>query len=67
MNNSLQGLAVLFGAVSVPGSNVPDQDAVDGAGVEIPRYLRGYPDFQTVSALPFSPLSQYAAPRSGPW
>lgn len=37
----LQGLVVLFGAVSVPDSDVPCQHAHSGAGV-IPRYLRGY-------------------------
>ncbi len=39
-NHSLQGFAVLFGAVSKPGSDVPRQDALSGAGVEIPQYLR---------------------------
>ncbi len=38
MNHSLQGLAVLFGAVPVPGNDVPRQGALDGAGVEIPVY-----------------------------
>ncbi len=42
MNHSLHGLAVMFGAVPVPGSDVPRQHALDGAGVEIPQYLRGY-------------------------
>ena len=50
-NHSLQGLAVLFGAVSIPGSDVPHQDALDGAGVEIPQYLRGYPEFPQVSEM----------------
>ena len=31
------GFAVLLHAVSVPGSNVPNEDAVGGAGLE--RYL----------------------------
>ncbi len=39
-NHSLQGLAVLFGAV-----------ALDGAGVEIPQYLRGYPEFPQASEV----------------
>ena len=52
MNHSLQGLAVLFGAVSVPGSDVPHQDALHaGAGVELPQYLRGYPEFPQVSEV----------------
>ncbi len=32
---SFQGLVVLFGAFSIPSSDVPRQDALDGAGVEI--------------------------------
>ncbi len=38
-NHSLQGLTVLFGAVPIPGSDVPRQDALDGAGIEIPQDL----------------------------
>ncbi len=63
---------VLFSTVPVPGSDVPHQGAPDGSGVEIPQYLRGYPEFpqvsevKQVSASPSSLQSQYAAPRSGP-
>ncbi len=42
---------VLFSAVSVPGSDVSCQDALNGAGVEIPQYLRGYPEFPLVSEV----------------
>ncbi len=49
--HSLQGLAVLFGAVSIGGSNVPHQDALDGAEVEIPQCLRGHPDFPQTSEV----------------
>ena len=47
----MQDLAVWVGAVSVPGSDVPRQDALDGAGVEIPQYLRGYLEFPQVSEV----------------
>ncbi len=50
-NYSLQGLVVLFGAVPIPGSDVPCQDALDGAGVEIPQYLRGYLEFPQASEV----------------
>ena len=50
-NHSSQGLTVLFGAVSVPGHDVPHQDALDGAEVQIPHYLRGYPEFPQVSEV----------------
>lgn len=33
-------LLILFVTVSVPGSDVPHQDALDGAGVGISQYLR---------------------------
>lgn len=64
-NHSLQGLGVLFGAVSVPGIDALCQDTLNGAGVGILQYLRGYPEFPQVtevkqSALPFSLLSEYA-------
>lgn len=66
-NNSLQGLLVLFNAVSAPGSDVTHQDALNEAGLEIPQYLRGFPEFSSdVYALFLSPLSQHAAPRSDP-
>ncbi len=51
MNQSLQGLAVMFSAVLIPGSDVPYQDAFDGAGIEIPQYLRGYPEFPQASEV----------------
>ena len=47
-NFSLQGLAVLFGAGSIPGSDVPCQDILNGTEVEI-DYLSGYPEFLTAS------------------
>ncbi len=51
MNHSLQGLVVLFCAVSIPGSDVPRQDALDGAGLQIPQYWRGYPEFPQASEV----------------
>ncbi len=51
MNHSLQGLVVLFGAIPVPGSDVPHQDTLNGAGVEIPQHLRGYPEFPQASEV----------------
>ncbi len=39
MNHSSQGLVVLLGAVPVPGSDVPLQETLDGAVVEILHYL----------------------------
>ncbi len=47
----MQGLAVLFGAVPIPGSDVPREDALCGAGVEIPQYLRGYLEFPQASEV----------------
>ncbi len=59
-NHSLQSFAVLFDAVSAPGSDVPCQDVLSGAGVEIPQYLRRYLEFSQVSEV-----ASEAAPRSG--
>lgn len=64
-------LLILFVTVSVPGSDVPHQDVLDGAGVEISQYLRGYPEFPQASELKqslpcISHLSQCPAPSPGP-
>lgn len=39
VNLSLQDLVVVFGVVSIPGSEVPHQATLDGAVVEIPLFL----------------------------
>ncbi len=69
MNHSLQGLAVLFSAVPEPGSDVPRQDALNGAGVEIPQYLRGYPEFPQASeveqSLPYLPHCRVSMQHPG--
>ena len=44
-NHSFQDLAVLLGAVSMLDGDVPCQDTLDSAGVEILQYLRGYLEF----------------------
>ncbi len=57
---------VLFGAVLVP---VPRQDAFNGAGVEIPQYLRGYQEFPQASevkqSLPCLPHHRVSMQRPG--
>ncbi len=68
-NHSLQGLAVLFRAVPIPCTDVPCQDTLDGAGVEIPQYLRGYPEFPQASevkqSLPYLPHCRVSMQRPG--
>ncbi len=51
MNYSLQGLVVLFSAVPIPGNDVPCQDTLDGAGIEILQCLRRYPECPQASEV----------------
>lgn len=49
MKHYFMGVAVLFGAVSVPNSDYPSKEAVSGAGVEI--YLKEF--LTEVQVLPW--------------
>ncbi len=61
-----------FGAFPVPGSDVLRRDALSGAGVEIPQYLRGYLEFpqafevkQSLPCLPHCRISmQYCVAKT---